>query len=393
MKAVACHISVDIKEGVVIKVSVITVCFNSQRTIERTILSVLNQTYSNIEYIIIDGDSSDSTMDIVLRYNKMVSLGCFPGKEMKYVSENDNGIYDAMNKGIAQAKGHIIGIINSDDWYEIDAIEKIVKAMNQCNNSLIFYGNMQVYDGETSYLSIGSEKVDDIRTGMIFGHPTCFVPKEIYRKIGTFNTKYAIAADYEFLLRCYINGITFMKIDDLIANFSLGGISCTKNLMCAIETVHISMNHYKPTSCSEKILEKNISTLKKGCLFSLKKNVLRSFIGDERCCIFGSGIWGRNIQRICEGGGIAVEFIVDNDRSKWSEYVVSPSNLKRYEGTVIIATTQFREEIMNQLEGFENPLLRIVTLDEIQNMALEYMRRNNEEVADCLCMIDSYRLK
>ena len=106
------------------KVSIITACFNSEKTIKTTIESVLHQTYSNIEYIIIDGKSSDSTIEIVKEY-----MPLFRGR-LRYISEKDNGIYDAMNKGIRLSKGDVIGIINSDDFYELDAVENIIKYMN-----------------------------------------------------------------------------------------------------------------------------------------------------------------------------------------------------------------------------------------------------------------------
>lgn len=113
-------------------VSIITVVFNGEKYLEQTILSVLNQTYSNIEYIIIDGGSSDATLDIINKYTDKIDY---------WVSEPDSGIYDAMNKGISLATGQLIGIINSDDWYELDAVEEIVRAYK--DGSTIIYGFMR----------------------------------------------------------------------------------------------------------------------------------------------------------------------------------------------------------------------------------------------------------
>ena len=116
-----------------IKVSIITVCFNSEKTIRRTIESVLYQTYPNIEYIIVDGKSTDGTVDIVKEY-----LPAFQ-KRLRYVSERDKGIYDAMNKGIRLSAGDVIGIINSDDFYEPDAVENIVKYADR-GSCQVLYG-------------------------------------------------------------------------------------------------------------------------------------------------------------------------------------------------------------------------------------------------------------
>ncbi len=118
-------------------VSIITVCLNSEKTIEQTIQSVINQTYPNIEYIIIDGKSTDRTLEIIDKYKGKISI---------LVSESDEGIYDAMNKGLKLATGELIGIINSDDWYESDAVETIVNSFLADRNVQVIYGNMDVYD-------------------------------------------------------------------------------------------------------------------------------------------------------------------------------------------------------------------------------------------------------
>ncbi len=126
--------------------SIITVCYNSEKTIERTIKSVLNQTESNYEYIIVDGGSTDKTLDIVKNYED-----AFNGR-LKYISEKDNGIYDAMNKGIGMAKGELIGLINSDDYYELDALENIKKEYEKLEDEkkkhLVMYGFMRTVNDD-----------------------------------------------------------------------------------------------------------------------------------------------------------------------------------------------------------------------------------------------------
>lgn len=196
--------------------SIITVCFNSEKTIEKTIESVLNQTYKNIEYLIIDGKSTDCTMEIVKKYEPL-----FEGR-MKCVSEPDKGIYDAMNKGIRMASGKLIGIINSDDYYEPTAVEDMVSAMSD-ESYQILYGAMRILkEGVERSISIGSHLF--LREGMI-GHPACFVTKRLYDELGVYDTQFVSAADYDFMLRMAENpNVHFKPVYKLIANFATGGM-------------------------------------------------------------------------------------------------------------------------------------------------------------------------
>lgn len=196
-------------------VTIITVCYNSEKTIAQTIESVLHQTYSDIEYLIIDGKSSDSTMKIVENYRMTF------GERMKVVSEPDNGIYDAMNKGIRMASGELIGIINSDDFYEQDAVEKIVKSY-QKGMCAVLYGEVRnLVDGKEESVSILSHEFLDKR---MIGHPACFITKSAYDRYGLYDTKYCSVADYDLMLRCRNSGgVEFVPVYEIIANFRSGG--------------------------------------------------------------------------------------------------------------------------------------------------------------------------
>lgn len=208
------------------KFSIITVCYNSEQTIERTIQSVLSQTYNDIEYIVVDGASHDNTLDIVKKYEPI-----FNGR-MKWISEPDKGIFDAMNKGIRMATGDIIGIVNSDDWLEDDAISRVWEAYvnnNQDSNTL--------YCGAICYHYLnGNKKKWDVnlstfrRQARLFvmagiRHPAVFVPKDVYCKIGLFNDEMKLSADQDFILRCYYGGISFVDVKAVLSNMSEGGIS------------------------------------------------------------------------------------------------------------------------------------------------------------------------
>lgn len=199
------------------KVTIITPCLNNEATIRQTIESVLNQTYGNIEYIIIDGKSTDKTLDIIHEY-----LPLFHGR-LRCVSEKDKGIYDAMNKGIRLSTGSLIGIINSDDFYNSNAIENIVSYMTEYDYQVLYgYCNLINKNRITGIIKHGHENLKD---GMI-PHPTCFVTRKVYQKFGMFLDNFHIVSDYEFMIRLYESKrVVFTQVKEVIANFREGGIS------------------------------------------------------------------------------------------------------------------------------------------------------------------------
>ena len=198
-------------------VSVITPCYNSAGTIAKTIESVLKQTYRNIEYIIVDGASTDNTMKIVKRYESE-----FEGR-MKLISEKDQGIYDAMNKGIRNAHGLLIGIISSNDYYELDAIENIVQNISG-EKYQILYGLLRTIKDEKEIM-VYSKNHANLNNAMIT-HPTCFVSKQIYSDFGMYSLKYKYSSDYEFMLRMIRNkNVRFKEIYVIISNYSVDGVS------------------------------------------------------------------------------------------------------------------------------------------------------------------------
>lgn len=201
------------------KVSIITVCFNSAETIRDTIESVLKQTYENIEYIIVDGGSTDGTIDIIRSY-----LPRFSGR-LFYISESDNGIYDAMNKGLRLTTGSIIGIINSDDSYEPDAVRRVVE-QTDVDKCQVIYGYCRMFGGH-----LPDKIMINHHTGLseaMIPHPTCFVTRKTYSRYGMFVKCLKIVADYELMLRFWKKGVEFIQVKEVQANFRRGGISSTK---------------------------------------------------------------------------------------------------------------------------------------------------------------------
>ncbi|MGV8093299.1 MAG: glycosyltransferase family 2 protein [Mangrovibacterium sp.] len=195
-------------------VSIITVVLNGEKTIGRTIQSVLLQSYVNIEYILLDGGSTDKTVEIIRKFEN--------DDRVRWISEPDQGIADAWNKGIKMASGEIIGLINADDWYEKDAVERILRYAN--NSSAILCGNVKLWNNPVK-LSIKRSSIRGIRSQMTIWHPGMFCPREIYERVGLYNTSLKLLMDYDFVIRCYFNGAEFRIIDEDIANMSFGGIS------------------------------------------------------------------------------------------------------------------------------------------------------------------------
>lgn len=221
-------------------ISVITVCHNSATTIRDTIESVLNQTYTSIEYILIDGNSNDETLDIIKSYEEIFKK---KGIKYKYISEVDKGIYDAMNKGLRIAKGNIIGILNSDDWYEENALDEIRNLYNQNKRLSIYVGEMNRVNKDKIPYKINYNIKNISRTihkAMPINHPASFVHKDVYSKIGLFDIQYKLSADYDFIFRAYNLGVSFLFTDKVIVNMrNSGATSQLENLWITAKEDHL----------------------------------------------------------------------------------------------------------------------------------------------------------
>jgi glycosyltransferase involved in cell wall biosynthesis len=199
-------------------VSIITVTFNSAATVKRTIESVKQQTYTNIEYIIIDGASKDNTVEIC--ENNLIGSKT----NFKIISEPDSGIYDAMNKGLRMATGDIVGIINSDDWYEANAVEIIVNNILK-NGPGVYYGLLRKIIDNKEYF-IERLHHDFLNLTMI-PHASTFLTADIYKKYGLFDLKYKFVADYDLIIRLKKADVPFYTIDTILSNFTVGGASAS----------------------------------------------------------------------------------------------------------------------------------------------------------------------
>ncbi|MDO4188924.1 MAG: glycosyltransferase family 2 protein [Lachnospiraceae bacterium] len=209
--------------------SVITPCFNSEKTIERTLQSLIDQIEYIDEYIVIDGLSTDNTLGIIKKYES-----AFNGK-LRIVSEKDNGIYDAMNKGIRLATGDLIGIINSDDWYERNALKTVLNKYDGSKYCII-YGMLKVW--QNGKLKSAYFKSHEFIEEAMIAHPTCFVTKTVYEDYGLYNTAYKSSSDYEFILNASKRkDVKFIPVLEFISNFTADGMSSGQKGVR--ETLHI----------------------------------------------------------------------------------------------------------------------------------------------------------
>lgn len=216
------------------KISVITVCYNSVTTIERTIKSVIAQDYEELEYIIIDGASTDGTRDIIEQYRDEISI---------YVSEPDSGLYDAMNKGLERANGEVFAFLNSDDYYT-DNVLKRVKGYFENSNADMVSGNMYVCEkGINTKAVYNKSKKENMFYQVVYPHPALFSKRELYKKYGGFDTSYKIAADSEWVMRVCFSGANVLCVEDYFTYFSLGGLGSRKKYTALEEMYHIALKY------------------------------------------------------------------------------------------------------------------------------------------------------
>lgn len=218
-------------------VSIITVCFNSETTISKTIESVLAQTYQEIEYIIIDGASSDNTVSVAEGFKER-----FAEKNISYtvISEKDKGMYDALNKGARMAHGVLVGQINADDWYEVDAVEKMVRFYEKEQYD-VAWGNLKV--NKPSGEMIKKARIGKLWTTSGWCHPAMFSKREILLEF-----PYAcenMYDDFEYITRIHLANKKICTLDEIISNFNFGGMSTKKSLKQTMKRVKMSYGIYR----------------------------------------------------------------------------------------------------------------------------------------------------
>ena len=253
------------------KVTIITAAYNSEKTISACIESVASQTYPRMEHIIIDGGSKDSTLSIIRQYRSKIAY---------WVSEPDEGMYDAMNKGIQAATGDLVGILNSDDVYADNyVVEKVVETISD-NNVDSCYGDLVYVDRINAdkvirYWKSGCFYRRKFRRGWMPPHPTFFVKKSIYEKYGSLNTDFPLAADYELMLRfLYKYEVSTAYIPEILIKMRTGGTSNPWSYTA--KAVFENYRSWKINNLNPKLITFALKPLSKILQFRQVRNHIRS---------------------------------------------------------------------------------------------------------------------
>ncbi|MCK4859031.1 MAG: glycosyltransferase [Candidatus Omnitrophica bacterium] len=240
-------------------ISIITEVLNAKDTIEEAIQSVLNQTYKNIEYVIIDGKSTDGTLKIINKYRDRIS---------KFISEPDSGHFEAMNKGLKLAKGEVVGFLHADDFFATDKVIKNIAKIFEERDVHCLWGNLVYVSRKNTekiirYWKSCSYRENLFEKGWMPPHPTFFAKRQLYEKYGYFNTDLEISADYEIMLRfLHKHRLSTYHFPEVLVKMRVGGIS-NRSLKNIIEK---SMQDYKTWKING--LEAKISTI-------MMKNILK----------------------------------------------------------------------------------------------------------------------
>lgn len=355
------------------KISIITACYNAEKTIEQTIQSVLAQTYDHIEYIIVDGASTDSTMDIVNKYRDRIDI---------IISESDKGIYDAFNKGIKVTTGEYVNFMNADDYfYAENSVRSIVDEMSKYSNVAMIYGDTLCYDEQTGYINPFCRTItyEDLIKGGSIIHQANFTKREYLIEQGMFNLKYRVVADVDLTVKIFKKYDKFVyRMPKFVCVFRAGGFSADyKNIEVVYKEKQQILKEYfgvtnfiKEELSNEKVikywLEKKVFSLQDNSHFLLKKNIYK-------VAIWGTGIVANLLATELKSANIEIVTFIDNDINKQhlkmnNTLINAPSwlveNYRQLDALIFGFEGNHTEAVTNQLKSL-NIEIRTIHWKEI----------------------------
>lgn len=335
------------------KITIITVSLNSKKTIEKTIKSVIAQANEkwDLEYIVVDGGSTDGTIDILKKYDAYIN---------KYVSESDRGIFDAMNKGISMATGDVIAFLNSDDWYEENALNSVMTAFIDGDCDCVCCDNYVVAkNGQREYFDASKYSVEDLHIQMIYYHSAIFCRKEYFNQNGNFDLRYKIASDYDWFLGIVEKGARLRYIHKPVFTFCYGGISSVNEIECAKEARQVALCHLPIDE--GMYLDRIDERLCEVVLYAVDRNVLypklTKLLGEHQTNIlWGAGARGIQWAEWFQKLGIKINAFVDSNHFLWGSFigqipVCSPEILESKSCNLIVTPQKYVKEIREMLRG------------------------------------------
>ena len=329
-----------------VKISVVTVCYNSAKTLEQTIRSVIGQKYKNLEYIIIDGGSTDGTLEIIKKYEPYISY---------WVSEPDKGAYDAMNKGIQAASGKLVSCLNSDDWYFDGVLQRVADTYAETQADLL-HGDMCVVDEQGKVLKLLSSKnpqLDRMLYETVIYHPCCFIRTNILKQ-RPLDIKYPICADEDLFIDLYLKNYKFAYLGEGgITHFRMGGRSSTSSIETPKEYYRIGkkyLKHYRGQPLYADI-KQNLRRMRVyPFLLETKNNfteahqekVKKALRGKKigKVIVFGAGTVGRVMAEMLSK--MQIDFAIADNNSKLigtevcGKKIISVSGLRVNDGEIVL---------------------------------------------------------
>lgn len=337
------------------KISVITVVYNGEKTIERTIQSVIEQKNVDIEYIIVDGSSTDRTMEYVRKYTSHIA---------EIVSEPDRGIYDAMNKGSRLATGDIIAFLNSDDWYEKDTLQNVIARFENSEMDILCADARVISEYGNRIRRAELDKRTVFRR-LPTSHQAIFTTRKWFEKIGEFDTNYIVSADFEWMTRSIMNSCKTELLHQVVVNFLSGGFSAKYSELCYQEIKRIAFQYYSGTFLESEMkkyyMYEDFIRTNEACMWqgmeSFERKIKERVPLTKSVYIFGIGKVGVECFKMLRKSGYSIAGFVDNHPPKgqkefMGKIIQSIENLEPGSDYIIIASTKYENDIMLQVEGY-----------------------------------------
>ncbi|UQZ76068.1 hypothetical protein C2I17_16740 [Niallia circulans] len=373
-----------------IKITIITACFNSEKYIEQTIQSVINQTYDNIEYIIVDGKSKDNTMDIVNKYRDKIDI---------IVTEEDEGIYDAFNKGVSLANGDYVYFLNSDDYLigpqVIENVAKHIK-LSKLKSCKIIYGNILLINEENGFKKIFGQKIsiENFKNDIMPPHQGVFLKKEVFFEFQGFDLQYNIASDFDLLLKVFEKyEKQSLYIDEVIAVFRTVGFSSSMDNRDKLREERHSIinkhfNHFPPQPSS---IEDSIFYYKKWVEVNLYtgRNITKYLQanGISKTVLFGTTDLSLYLMKDMKESNIETIALLDNDPKRHGivmngVIISSPTwlahNKDQFDLIILSFEGKYEEEVRRQIYELCGLKNNVISWKEIiqNNYPLDKIRDN-----------------